>query len=326
MEKSTGRSIRLGIMVIVGIAVFTIAAYLIGQKRDMFNRTFTLKAVFNNVNGLQLGNNVRFAGINVGSVTDIMIENDSTIEVTLRIKEKIRPYIKKNAYAAIGTDGLMGNMLVNISPGQGNAAIVANNDVLAAYSRIKTDDILKTLNVTNENAAMLTANLLEMTQSVMHGNGVISFLMYDTLFSKKLDESIRNLAATTQKTNQLMISAQKITQQIENGQGLAGWILNDTLSQKEFAGTLMELNKAAIDINTSAAKLRVTIDQLKEGQGTLPALLNDTTMKSNLVQTLENLNQGTRKFDQNMEALKHSFLTRSYFKKQQRDSLKKTKR
>jgi phospholipid/cholesterol/gamma-HCH transport system substrate-binding protein len=326
MEKSTGRSIRLGIMVIIGITVFTIAAYLIGQKRDMFNKTFTLKAVFNNVNGLQHGNNVRFAGINVGSVTSIVIENDSTIEVTLRIKEKVRPYIKKNAFVAIGTDGLMGNMLVNISPGQGNAAVVNDNDVLEAYSRIKTDDILKTLNVTNENAALLTANLLEMTQSVMHGNGVISYLMYDTLFSKKLDESIRNLASTTQKTNQLMKSAQEIAQQISDGKGLAGWILNDTLSQKEFAGTLSELNKAASDINSSAAKLRITIDQLKEGEGTLPALLSDTTMKSNLTQTLENLNQGTKKFNQNMEALKHSFLTRGYFKKQKRDSLKNAKR
>lgn len=326
MEKSTGRTLRLGIMVIVGALLFTTAAYLIGQKRDLFSRTFEIRAVFNNVNGLQPGNNVRYAGINVGSVTSITIQNDSVIEVALRIKEKIRPYIKKNARASIGTDGLMGNMIVNISAGTGRSPEVENNDILEAYSRIKTDDILKTLNVTNENAAILTANLLDMTQSVMHGKGIISYLMYDTLFRERLDESIYNLAATTKKTNELMQALQIMTSEMANGKGLAGWILTDTLTEKEISATLSQLTKAATDINSSAVTLRAFADQLKRSEGTLPTLMNDTTMVKDVRQSLINLNRGTEKFDENMEALKHSFLTRRYFKKIARDSVREAKK
>src|SRR5690606_14148476 len=127
---------------------------------------FEIAAHFNNVNGLQPGNNVRFSGIDAGSVTEVNFMNDSVIEVRMRIKESLRQHIKQNALASIGTDGLMGNMIVNISPGKGQALPVENNSLIQSYSRIKTDDILNTLNVTNDNAAMLTHDLLEITQQI----------------------------------------------------------------------------------------------------------------------------------------------------------------
>ncbi len=316
MDKATGRTVRLGMMVIVGVVLFTTAAYLIGQKRDLFSNTFHLRAIFGNVNGLQPGNNVRFNGINVGSVLSITIQNDTTIEVLLRIKEKIRPYIKKNAFASIGTDGLMGNMLVNINPGMGAAPSVDNNDLLETYSRIKTDDILKTLNVTNENAALLTSNLLEMLLSVRHGEGIISYLLYDTVFTERLDQSIQNLAATTAKTNELMNTLQRVSSDLDEGKGFAGWILTDTVAQTQILEALAELDSASSRIEESAADLRWLIADWKQSEGTIPTLMKDTAMANHMRQTLIHMNSGVQKFDENMEALKHSFLTRRYFKKE----------
>jgi len=137
MKTSGKRTLQLGFFVILSTVILVITVYLIGQKKAIISNTINLRVKFGNVNGLQAGNNVRLSGINVGSVLSVVIQNDSTIEVTMRIREDVRLHIKQNAIATRGTDGLMGNMLVNISPGKGDAQIVNDGDLLQTYSRIK---------------------------------------------------------------------------------------------------------------------------------------------------------------------------------------------
>jgi len=325
MEKSTGRTIRLGIMVITGTILFTIAVYLIGQKQDMFSNTFRRRVVFSNVNGLQPGNNVRFSGINIGSVMGVNIQNDSTIEVIIRVREGVRQYIKTNALVTIGTDGLMGNMIINISPGKGEAAIVENNALLQSYSRVKTDDILKTLNMTNENAAMLTRSLLDVVENIQHGKGTLSYLVYDTMLRKNLSQSISNVQQATGKTNQILTDIQSMSTEIKSGQGLAGYLLKDTITSTRLIATITELQRASTNIQQSTDSLKHFLAQLNNEKGSLNALVADTVMARDLKQTISNLNKGTAKFDENMEALKHSFLTKKYFKEQEKEKAKQKK-
>lgn len=314
----------MGILVLTGTLIFTVAVYLIGQKQDMFRNTFTIRAVFNNVNGLQRGNNVRFSGINVGSVMAVDIQNDSTVEVTLRIREDVRKFIRKDALVTIGTDGLMGNMLVNITPGASHADIIDDNDLLNSFSRIKTDDILKTLNMTNENAAMLTRSLLDITEEIQHGNGTLSYLVYDTTLRMQLYQSIRNLRLATEKTNSLLSDVQLMTADINAGKGLAGYLLRDSSTIMQLERTMHNLQRAALEINKSTDSLQLFIQKLNTGKGAIPTLWQDTTLVNDLRSTLKNLNQGTQKFDENMEAMKHSFLTRKYFKEQEKEAKKIT--
>ncbi len=323
MEKSTGRTIRLGIMVITGTLLFTVAVYLIGQKQDMFSNTFNLRVIFNNVNGLQPGNNVRFSGINVGSVMGVNIQNDSTIEVVMRVREDVRKFIKSDALVTIGTDGLMGNMIININPGRGNAPIVEDNTLLQSYSRVKTDDILKTLNMTNENAAMLTRSLLDVVENIQHGKGTLSYLVYDTMLRINLFQSISNLQRATNKTNQLLADVQGMALDIESGKGLAGYLLRDTITSGRLIQTMTELQHASTNIQQSTDSLKTFIQKLNTQEGSLSVLISDTTMAKDLKETISNLNKGTAKFDENMEALKHSFLTKKYFKEQEKEKEKK---
>jgi phospholipid/cholesterol/gamma-HCH transport system substrate-binding protein len=325
MEKSTGRTIRLGIMVITGTLLFTVAVYLIGQKQDMFSNTFNLRVIFNNVNGLQPGNNVRFSGINVGSVMGVNIQNDSTIEIVMRVKEDVRKFIKTDALVTIGTDGLMGNMIININPGKGNVPVVENNTLLQSYSRVKTDDILKTLNMTNENAAMLTRSLLDVVENIQHGQGTLSYLVYDTMLRKNLFRSVSNLQNATHKTNQLLADVQGMARDIENGKGLAGYLLRDTITAGRLIQTMTELQHASTNIQQSTDSLKAFIQRLNNQKGSLNALIADTTMARDLRETMSNLNKGTAKFDENMEAFKHSFLTKQYFKDQEKEKAKEKK-
>lgn len=326
MEKSTGRTIRLGIMVITGTLLFTVAVYLIGQKQDMFSNTFNLRVVFSNVSGLQPGNNVRFSGINVGSVMGVNIQNDSTIEVVMRVREDVRKFIKSDALVTIGTDGLMGNMIININPGRGNAPIVEDNTLLQSYSRVKTDDILKTLNMTNENAAMLTRSLLDVVENIQHGKGTLSYLVYDTMLRINLFQSINNLQRATNKTNQLLADVQGMARDIESGKGLAGYLLRDTITSGRLIQTMTELQHASTNIQQSTDSLKTFIQKLNTQEGSLSVLISDTTMAKDLKETISNLNKGTAKFDENMEALKHSFLTKKYFKEQEKEKEKKKKK
>jgi phospholipid/cholesterol/gamma-HCH transport system substrate-binding protein len=322
MEKSTGRTIRLGIMVITGTILFTVAVYLIGQKQDMFSKTFQLRVVFNNVSGLKPGNNVRFSGINVGSVMAVTIQNDSTIEVTMRIREEVHQFIKTDALATIGTDGLMGNMIININPGRGQASVVEDNSVLKSYSRVKTDDILKTLNMTNENAAILTSSLLDVVENIQNGEGTLSYLIYDTLLRANLFQSVNNLQHATDKTNQLLLSSNDI----EGGKGLLGYLLRDTITSNRILATMKERQRASTNIQLSTDSLKLFIQRLNNQEGTLHTLLSDSIMAKNLRETIANLNKGTAKFDENMEAMKSSFLTRKYFKDQEKEKAKEEKK
>ena len=89
MKNSSSQKFRLGLFVILGTLLFIVAVYLVGQRQNMFKKTFTISAFFQNVNGLQNGNNVRYSGIDIGTVKSITMINDSTIKVDMNIDEKI---------------------------------------------------------------------------------------------------------------------------------------------------------------------------------------------------------------------------------------------
>ena len=322
MEKSTSSSIRLGVFVTIGALIFTVAVYLIGQKQSLFSETFTLRAHFGNVNGLQPGNNVRFSGINVGSVTHVTILNDSVIEVRMRVKESIRSNIKKNALASIGTDGLMGNMLLNISAGTGYAPSVEDNDLIESYSRIKTDDILNTLNVTNDNAAMLTHNLLEITEQIKYGEGTVSELIYEKKLRDEIVLTFHNLRLTAEKTNSLLLQLNQITTEVNKGRGTIGWLLTDTLTDDQVRTTLTKLEQTGDRLQMVTDSIQLVLRTLKEGEGTLPMLLSDSVAAGDLRQTFQNLNEGTALFKENMEAMRSNWLFRKYFKDQEKQQKK----
>jgi phospholipid/cholesterol/gamma-HCH transport system substrate-binding protein len=124
MEKTTSNKIQLAVFVIVGLILFIVAVYLIGKNQKMFDKSEHLKAVFNNVDGLILGNNVRYSGINIGTVQGIEMINDTTINVDMLIDQDMFRFIKKDAIASISSDGLVGNMIINILPGSGTDPLI----------------------------------------------------------------------------------------------------------------------------------------------------------------------------------------------------------
>lgn len=318
MGKTNNEKLKLGIFVIMGIILFVIAVYLIGNRQNMFEKTFTISANFNNVNGLMHGNNVRYLGINIGTVKTISMINDSTINVNMVIEEKMVQHIKKDAIATIGTDGLVGNMIVNIIHGKGDAEVISSGDIIKSFTKIGTSEMLNTLNVTNENAALLTAKLLNIADAMADSKGTFGMLINDTIVSDNLKQTINQLRIMSIEANKSMRELNTIVNTINFNESVAGVLLNDSIESQKVRVVLTNIETSTEAIKQVINTLNETITNFKNGKGAVDYLFNDEEFVKNLEQSIKNINEGTNKFNQNMEALKHNFLTRSYFRKLER--------
>lgn len=325
MEKATTQKMRLGIFVIIGLMLFVLAIYFIGEKQKMFGETNKLSAVFNNVSGLQLGNNVRYSGINVGTVRGISMINDTTIHVDMIIDKSVFKHIKKNAVATIGSDGLVGNMIINITPGENSFSAVQPGDIIKSVNRIRTDDILNTLNVTNKNAALLTIDLLKITKEITQGKGTVGLLINDTIMGSDLKQTMQYLKLTSKGTSESVSKLNELIVTLNNKDNVIG-VLKDTAVANKIKAIVGNLKHSSDGINKVVNNLNTTITNVKDGKGALNYLSNDPELVRKIDSTMTNINQASFRLNEDLEALKHNFLFRGYFKKQEKAKRKAQKK
>ncbi|UFK98054.1 MlaD family protein [Kaistella faecalis] len=321
MEKSASQKLRLGIFVFIGFLIFTVTVYYIGSKQQLFGKTEILKANFNNVNGLQPGNSVRFSGINAGSVKKIEIISDTLISVEMNIDSEVFRFIKKDAQASIGSDGLVGNMVVNILPGTGKMPSVKDGDLIQSEKKASAEDLLKTLSKTNENAQAITRNFLEISEKINAGNGTLGMLLNDQNAGNDLKNSLGDLRAsiaylkysskgTTYTINQL----NQIISGLDRKENMIG-ILKDSAVANKIKKVIVNLDHSSVNINRTVDNLNATINNAKNGKGAINYLSNDTVLVNNIDSTMNNINKASYNLNQNLEALKHNIFFRGYFKK-----------
>lgn len=319
MANTKSQNIRLGIFILIGTILLIIALYFIGSRQNLFGKTFVLKARFENVNGLMEGNNVRFSGIDVGTVKDVEIINDSTVEVTMIIEEKVRKFIKKNAVASVGTDGLMGNKLVNIIVMKGNFKSVEDGDELETVAPLDLADALTTLNATNKNLVSITDNLVDFTNQISEENTLWK-LLSDSTVATDVKTAVMNLKNTSAQSLMIAKDLKKISNEIKNGKGMAGTLINDTTFSAQLENTIGKLEKFGDSLNMVSSDISAIVDDLKKGKGSAGKLLNDTTLIHQLTKSLVEIEKGAAGFEQNMEALKTSWPFKRYFKKKAKEN------
>ncbi len=257
MNKESGFTWKLGMFVIIGLVLFVGTIYFVGKQKNLFGSTFHLKAQFKTVSGLKEGNNVRFSGINVGTVDGIELITDTSVMVDLVIKKEVQQFIKTDAVAGIGSDGLMGDKVLTISPGTGTNSPVKNNAIISSKSAVEMSDVMNSLKTSVDNAGIITAQLAQFSYKMNNGNGALNRLINDEGFGNSLKGTLTNLQAST----------------------------------NQFAKFTTNLNNGALS--------------------------------NKLDSTMSNLQAGTKGLSDNMDAVKHSFLLRGYFKKQKKADAKK---
>jgi len=183
------------------------AIYYIGKQKNKFGSVFRLSALFNSVSGLKLGSNVRLGGIDVGTVDNIALVTDTSVMVQMVLHKDIQKFIKKDAKASIGSEGLMGDKVVVISPGTMGQSVVVEGDSLASRQPVETDQILASLKTSADNAAVITANLADISNRINHGQGAIGKLLHDTSLSSNISSTMKNLKKSSEGLNENMEAA-----------------------------------------------------------------------------------------------------------------------
>lgn len=196
--------VRLGLFVAGGLALFVLAIFIIGKQKNLFNPVFKLTTTFYNVSGLQVGNNIRFSGIVIGTVDNIVIINDSTVRVDMLIKKEVKQFIKSDSEVAVGSEGLIGDRLLVISQGSSEAPLAREGEQLESVEPIETDAIMQSISVTASNAEIITQQLAEIMSKINSGTGTLGRLIQDTTIAGNLDQTIINLKKSSKGLNENM--------------------------------------------------------------------------------------------------------------------------
>ncbi|HUB60252.1 MAG TPA: MlaD family protein [Puia sp.] len=323
MPRQYSSNIKLGALVISGLVIFIFTLYVIGKNENFFGSSFELRVRFSNVSGLIAGDNIRFAGIQAGTVKKIAVIDDSTIEVTMTVEEKMQPYIRKNAQAAIGTEGLMGNKVVNILPVPGNAPLVTAGDLLGTKPASGTDELLTSLARTGNNIEQISEDLKSTIRRVNNSTALWTTLNDEGL-SRQIKITLDNIRQASEHANRMTADLQSVMADMKAGKGAAGLLLRDTTLAGNLARAVEHVRAAGEKTDQLTDELNRTIAdihrQIDDGHGTIHSLLQDPALAEKLNATIDNIRQGSEAFSQDMEALKHNFLLRGYFRKQERQA------
>jgi phospholipid/cholesterol/gamma-HCH transport system substrate-binding protein len=210
MDKHSVKfKVRLGLFITVGLVVFAFAIFIIGKQKNLFNPVYTLYTTFHNVSGLQVGSNIRFSGINVGTVDNIKIINDSTVKVDMLIKKDVQQFIKTDSEAGIGSAGIIGDRILIISQGSTEAPLAKDGQYIASNEPVETDAIMSSLKVTAENAAIISDQLAEIVIKVNTGNGTLWRLIQDSTIAENINQTIVNLKKSSKGLDENMNAAKE---------------------------------------------------------------------------------------------------------------------
>jgi phospholipid/cholesterol/gamma-HCH transport system substrate-binding protein len=293
--------------------------------RKSFISKVTVKSIFDDVNGLQKGNNVWFSGVKVGVVKSIHFYDNSKVEVTLSIEEKSQQYIRKDATVKISTDGFIGNRIVVISGGSHQAPAIEEGDLLVVKKEDGQQDILNTLQANNKNILVITNDLKAITHKLKQGEGSIGKLLNDDKLYQDLDKTLITLQKTSANAQKLTVSLNEYGDKLNQKGGLANDLATDTLIMGSVRSTVAKLNETASNTRTLVAKLQQTANELTpSAKSPMGVLLHDEMTATQLKTTVQNLESSSQKLDENLKALQSNFLFRRYFRKKKQSDKEDT--
>jgi phospholipid/cholesterol/gamma-HCH transport system substrate-binding protein len=292
-------SVKLGIFIFIGAALLVISIFLIGDKNAIFSSRFTVKAFFNDIQGLRSGSTVRLSGIDVGTVSNIEFSGDSgKVLVMMDLLEDIRRFIRTDTRASIETEGLVGNKVVLLEIGSSEGDPVNDGATILSKEPVGFAQIIEETQGIMAYTEEMTRDLAEIVGRVNRGEGSIGKLLVDeelyyqaTQLTERADKS---LAAITEEVNRLTILFTELSTGVE---------------------------KVVTNVDSTIYDVNQIISSIQQGKGVMGALLADgsrydtliTSTVTNIQKTTEDARLAASRLAENMEALKHNWLFKSYF-------------
>lgn len=314
-ESPNKRAVIVGLFVIVGLVFLASGILMVGNLHDTFKRKITILTYFEDVNGLQVGNNIWFSGLKVGTVKDIHFYSRSKVEVTMRIDVKAQEFIHKDAKVKISTDGLIGNKILVIFGGSGDYAQIQEGDTLSVEKAVSQDEVMKILQESNKNLLSITTDFKIISKKAASGEGTVGKLLNDNALYDNANNAILSIQQMSSKGQQMLNNLNKYTAQLNQEGTLANDLVTDTIvfnSIRQFSQRLKQI------ADTTA----VLVTQLKtissDTTSSMGVLLHNKEEGARIKQTLRNLESSSKKLDEDLEAAQYAWPLRKGFKRMEK--------
>ena len=309
------RTVIVGIFIFVGIAILLAGVLVLGNQRKTFDKTISLNAVFTDVSGLQKGNNVWFSGVKVGTIKRLKLLSQSQVEVEMRVDENSKDFIRKDAKAKIGSDGLIGNRIIVIYGGSAGGPIVNSGDTLQTDMPVNSAQMMNTLEESNKNLSAITSDFKIVSKRLADGEGTVGKLLTDDDMARQLAATAATLQMASTNIQQLTSNLADYTSKMQKQGSLTNDLVNDTILFSRLKTASLQIQEASANAKALTKNLEDVSYRLKDSSNLAGVVFQDRATAENLRLTVGNLQAGTKKFDENMEALQHNFLFRGFFRK-----------
>ncbi len=319
------RATIVGLFIFLGL-IFLLAGILtIGNLHSTFSRKVAVTAIFDDVNGLQAGNNIWFSGVKVGTVKKLSFYGGSRVLVEMRLEEKSQQFIRKDAKAKISTDGLIGNKIIVIYGGTQAAAQVEDGDALGIENQTSTEEMMNVLQENNRNLLKITTDFKNVSSKIASGEGSLGKLIQDESLYRSMDATMASLKRSSNNAEQLTAAVADYSSKLNKEGTLANELVSDTVlfsqiqaSARQLQQTMVIATAAADYLKTTTISMSKAAENLNKKDSPAGVLLNDEQAAANLKGTLKNLESGSKKLDEDLRALQDNFLLRRYFKKKKK--------
>jgi phospholipid/cholesterol/gamma-HCH transport system substrate-binding protein len=314
-EINAGKRIAVGIFISIGLAILVVAVFTIGGQHKAFVKSIRLHIVFDNVQGLQTGNNIWLSGMKVGTVKSINFYGNSQVAVVLNVEKQAQPHIRKDSKARVTTDGLVGNKIVVIDGGSDSSPAVSDNDSLQSEHIAGTQELMSTLQASNSNLLEITGNLKTISRRLTESQGTLGQLINDPAIADHLRTSIDNLRNATAGSEDMIANLKAFSQRLQQPGGLASQLASDTTVFNSLKGAVDKMNQAAGQVDEFSNSLRTAGAALNDKNSPVGTLLHDQEAADNLQRTLKNLRVSSQELSEDLEAIQHNWLLRGFFRK-----------
>jgi phospholipid/cholesterol/gamma-HCH transport system substrate-binding protein len=301
---------RLGMFVAVVAAAAFLIIETLGGWGDLFGSGRHLRAQFETVQDLKVGDAVKMAGVPIGRVEKISLEGGK-VEVGMKLNKDVP--VHTDSVGAIKFTGLMGQYYVDITFGTSTAPTMDENQLLAtteqpdlstlmaklddvatgvqnltkSFSGDKIDNILgpftQFMRDNNPKMSAILANIQAISTEVTQGKGTVGRLVYDDSLYNSADASLSNLQETAAQIKATVAQAQLVVDQINAGQGTVGKLVKDDTLYRETTATMKNLREITGKVNS--------------GQGSIGKIVNDQEFYNNAKVTLQKLDKATESLE-----------------------------
>ncbi len=316
------RSITVGIFVFLGIIILVAGILVLGGQQKRFVKSVRISAIFDDVSGLKVGNNVWFSGVKIGVVKQIKFYGQSQVEVGLNIDESAQAYIRKDAQATIGSDGLIGNKIVVIEGGSPRSAAIVEGDRLHSREALSSEQILDTLQITNRNLLKITNDVDGVISQIRTGKGIAGAILRDSALADRFKTTVSSLHDASVNASKMTGTLANFSSKLNNKGTLAHELVTDTTVFNNLKASSVELKRAAASATDVANNAKRASEKLNSTDNAIGILLNDQAVNTSLKKTIGNLETSSKKLDEDLEAAQHNFLLRGFFRKRDKEAAK----